>query len=181
MSLVRDLLTGDGPVSRLLPGRQSGPALAMKAFGLFGVPMLGWIKPEVVELNDHSCRLRIRFRRRTRNHVGSMYFGVLCAGADLASGLLAVRHAAKINEEVSLIFKDVRGDFRQKVMGHCFFECQDGEAIAAAVKQADETGERINVPTQILVWPEDGSPEEPAAVFELTLSLKDRQRSKAPQ
>ncbi|MEC7750594.1 MAG: DUF4442 domain-containing protein [Myxococcota bacterium] len=181
MSLVKDLMTGEGLVSRLLPGKQSGLALAMKAFGLFGVPMLGWIRPEVVELDDERCRLRIRFRRRTRNHVGSMYFGVLCAGADLASGLLAVRHAAKVNERIGLIFKDVHGDFRQKVMGHCFFECRDGAAIAEGVRQADRTGERVNVPTRILVWAEGGSPDQPAAVFQLTLSLKDQSTSKAPR
>ena len=55
------------------------------------------------------------------------------------------------------------------------------EAIAEAVRRADETGERVNVPTRIKIWPESGSPEKPAAVFELTLSLKDRSTSKAPR
>lgn len=181
MTVIRDLLLGEGFLGQVLPGAMGSQRVAVKLFGLLGVPMLGWIGPRVVELGPTRCQIKIRLRRRTRNHIGSMYFGVLCAGADLASGLLAVRHASEINDQVGLIFKDIHGEFKKKVMGDCLFECSDGEAIASGVRRAHETGERVNVPTRILVWEESGSRDEPSAVFQLTLSLKDQGKSRAPR
>ena len=55
------------------------------------VPMLLFVGPTVRSLDDDGCAIEIPLGLRTKNHLGSMYFGALCAGADLAAGLNAAK------------------------------------------------------------------------------------------
>ena len=45
------------------------------------------------------------FKRRNKNHVGSMYFGALCVGADLTGGYLAMHHISKGKKENKITFQ----------------------------------------------------------------------------
>ena len=45
----------------------------------------------MVELSDDKCVVKVPLKRRSRNHLRSMYFGALAAGADCAGGLIAMR------------------------------------------------------------------------------------------
>ena len=92
-----------------------------------------------------STALCIPLTRRTKNHVNSMYFAVIAAGADAASGFLAARHIANTQKNIVLVFKDVQGDFLKRADGDAFFTCRNGPEIAAAVRRAADTGERQNV------------------------------------
>jgi len=48
------------------------------------IPLLLFVGPRVLELDEEGCAIEIPLGLRTRNHLGSMYLGVLCAGADVA-------------------------------------------------------------------------------------------------
>ena len=56
------------------------------AFGLTKVPMLLYLTPVVEELNERRCVVRIPLSYRSKNHLNSMYFGSMAAGADCAGG-----------------------------------------------------------------------------------------------
>lgn len=148
--------------------------LFLKAWAFAKVPMIWLTGASVVEATDSRCAIRIPFRRRNRNHLGSVYFGVLCIGADVAGGFLAMRQIHAGGGGVSLIFKDFRAEFLKRAEGDVLFTCADGEAIAALVRQARASGERENMTVIVVATVPSKLGEEPVARFELTLSLKRR-------
>lgn len=138
------------------------------------IPLLFFLRPSVVEANERRTVIRIALSRRSRNHLGSMYFGALCAGADLAGALTAMRCIEASGRRVSLIFKDVRAQFFKRAEGDVLFSCDDGEAVAGLLRRAIESGQREELPVRIVATVPDRLGSEPAAEFLLTLSLKRR-------
>jgi acyl-coenzyme A thioesterase PaaI-like protein len=136
------------------------------------IPMLLPIAPRVLELDDEGCAIEIRLRYAARNHVGSMYVGVLCAGADLASGLNALALIRKRHSKVVPLFKDLEARFLKRADGDVVFRCRQGRAVAEAVEKADATGERITIPIEVVATVPRKYGDEPVARFTLGLSLK---------
>jgi acyl-coenzyme A thioesterase PaaI-like protein len=138
------------------------------------IPMLLAIGPRVLELDDEGCAIEVPLRYHTRNHVGSMYVGVLCAGADLASGLNALRVIRRRKSKVIPVFKDLEAAFLKRADGHVLFRCRQGRAVAAAVEEADATGERVTIPVEVVATVPRKYGDEPVARFTLGLSMKRR-------
>lgn len=150
--------------------------LYLRAFGLLKVPVLFFISPRVEEITDLRCVIKVPLNRRTKNHLNSMYFGVLAAGADCAGGLMAMRLIQEQGNQVSLIFKDFHADFLKRAEGDTLFTCEDGEAIQELVGKAIETGERQNMTVHVTATVPSKLGHEPVAQFKLTLSLKKKKQ-----
>ena len=148
--------------------------MRLRLWTLFRIPLLFFLRPSVVEVSRERTVIRIPLTRRSRNHLGSMYFGALCAGADLAGALTAMRRIEASGRRVSLIFKDVRARFLRRAEGDVVFACEDGAAVAAVVERAIATGEREELPVTIVARVPGDPAMEPAAEFVMTLSLKRR-------
>ena len=148
--------------------------LRLRLWTFAKIPLLFFLRPSVVEATPRRTVVRIPLARRSRNHLGSMYFGALCAGADLAGALTAMRRIEASGRRVSLIFKDVTARFLRRAEGDVLFSCDDGDAIADLVARAIETGEREERPVRIVATVPEKLGAEPAAEFVLTLSLKRR-------
>ena len=88
--------------------------LLVRYFGITKIPLIFFVKPQVLQLNQSQCMIKIPLRRRTRNHLMSMYFGVLAVGADLAGGLLAMQMLARSDHKINLVFKDMHADFLKR-------------------------------------------------------------------
>ncbi len=146
--------------------------LKLRALGMLKIPVLFFISPTVVELNGKRCVVRVPLNFRTKNHLGSMYFGVLAAGADCAGGLIAWKAIEENDPRVKLIFKDFHADFLKRAEGDVHFTSEDGEAVVALVKKAAASGERENLPVHITATCPKKTGDEPVAKFTLTLSLK---------
>ena len=145
----------------------------VRAFALAKIPLLFFAKPRIVRINDHGCVVALPFTRTNKNHLGSVYFGALCIGADAAGGLIAMRALQKIkNGQGSLIFKDFQAKFLKRAEGETFFTCLDGEAILEAVGRAESTLERVELPVRVTATVPKKLGEAPVAEFVLTLSLK---------
>ena len=138
------------------------------------VPLLFFLRPSVVEATPARTVIRVPLTRRSRNHLGSMYFGALCAGADLAGALTAMRRIDASGRRVSLIFKDVKAQFFKRAEGDVLFCCAEGEAVEALVRRAIQSGAREELPVRIVATVPDKLGAEPVAEFLLTLSLKRR-------
>jgi len=138
------------------------------------IPVLLFLGPRVERLDERGCAVTIPFGWRSRNHVGSMYIGALCAGADLAGGLPAARLIWRQHREVVVIFKDLKAEFLKRADGDVLFTCEDGLAVTAAVRQADASGERVTLPVQVVATVPSKYGDEPVARFTLGLSLKKR-------
>jgi len=125
-------------------------------------------------MDGERCILRVPLSRRTRNHLGSMYFGVLCSGADAAAALLGFRLLRERAGRISVIFKDVRAEFLKRAEADVHFACEQGGEIRALLDRAEASGERENLPVRVIATVPSRFGDEPVARFELTLSVKRR-------
>ncbi|VVC74924.1 hypothetical protein AQUSIP_01980 [Aquicella siphonis] len=146
--------------------------LLLWMFSLIRLPMVFWLKPRIVEISENRAVIMMRFNRRTRNHVNSMYFGVLCVGAELAGGTLAMNIFHGQKEKFTFVFKDFGADFLKRCEGDTFFACDEGRIIADTVALARQTGERQNVTLSVIATVPSKYGDEPVGKFRLTLSLK---------
>lgn len=137
--------------------------------GLFKIPMVRFVRPQLLELNGETARIKIRLRRRTKNHLNSMYFGALAVGADLAAGLHAFYYAEQSTKKMSFAFKGVKGEFLMRAESDIVFESNEGGLIRSAVEEALKSGERVNQPINILAIDEAGNE---VAKFEMIVSIK---------
>ena len=145
--------------------------LFVKYFGFTKVPLIFYVNPSVVRLDDEICEVKIPLNRRTKNHLNSMYFGVLATGADLAGGLVAMNEIVISKKNILLSFKDFHADFLKRAEGDVHFVCDQVAELKKFVKTVSETDERQNFKVQInAIVPSKGP--ELVATFTLTLSLK---------
>src|SRR5437868_3259942 len=100
-------------VERVIPA-EVFHTLKIRALGAFQIPLLLFVAPSVVALEDSRCEVKIPLGWRTKNHLGGMYFGVLAAGADLAGGIIAWHVIEKTDPSIKLIFKDFHADFLKR-------------------------------------------------------------------
>lgn len=125
-------------------------------------------------MDGERCVLRVPLGRRTRNHLGSMYFGVLCTGADAAAALLGFRLLEGRRTRISVVFKDVRAEFLRRPEADVHFECSQGREIRDLLDRAEASGERENLPVHVVATVPSISEGEAVARFVLTLSVKSR-------
>jgi acyl-coenzyme A thioesterase PaaI-like protein len=139
------------------------------------IPTFLFLGPRVERLDDDGCEVLIPLNWRTGNHlIRGMYFGALCAGADLAAGLNAARLILSRHRDVRLVFGDIHGEFLKRADGDVLFRARDGRRVSAAVREAVETGERVTLdpPVEVVALVPKKYGEEPVARFRLTMSLK---------
>lgn len=144
----------------------------VRLFGFMKVPLIFWVSPTVVRMDDQECVIKIPLNRRTKNHLNSMYFGVLCTGADLAGGLVAMNEITASKKKVALSFKDFKADFLKRAEGDVHFIVTQIPEIKKFVADVIKSGERMNMPVEIKAVVPSINPEEIVATFVLTLSLK---------
>jgi hypothetical protein len=139
------------------------------------IPTLLFLGPRVEELDDDGCLVSIPLNWRTGNHlIGAMYFGALCAGADLAGGLPAARHIFTRHRGMKLVFGSMHAEFLKRADGDVYFRSRDGRRVTEAVQRAVETGERMTLPVEVIATVPKKYGDDPVARFKLELSLKDK-------
>ena len=156
-----------------MPSREVKTNRLIRQFGIFKVPMIWYCRPKVIEHTDEKIEIKISLRRRTKNHLGSMYFGVLAVGADITGGFLAMDPIQESGRNITLIFKDFKADFLKRPEGDVHFICRDGLEIRDLVKKASGSEERHNYKLNIEATVPSLS-NDIVARFALTLSLKDK-------
>ena len=144
----------------------------VRLFGFLKVPLIFWVDPSVVKMDDNECIIKIPLNRRTKNHLNSMYFGVLCTGADIAGGLVAMNEITASKKKIALSFKDFKADFLKRAEGDVHFIVTQIPEIKHFVTEVIKSGERMNFSVQIKAVVPSINPDEVVANFNLTLSLK---------
>ena len=145
----------------------------IQLFGITKVPMIWYCRPKVIQHTDERIEIKIPLKRKTKNHLGSMYFGALAVGADITGGFLAMNPIQESGRKINLIFKDFKADFLKRPEGDVHFICNDGLAVKELVETVAKSNERHNYKLSIDAIVPSLSPEI-VAKFELTLSLKDK-------
>jgi acyl-coenzyme A thioesterase PaaI-like protein len=148
--------------------------LALRLWAWRSIRLIGWVRPRVIAMDGERCVLRIPLTRRTRNHLGSMYFGALWTGADAAAALLGFQLLRARKSRISVIFKDARAEFVRRPEADVDFACEQGREIRELLDRAEQSGERENLQVHVVATAPEISGDEPVARFELTLSVKKR-------
>ncbi|HMO16972.1 MAG TPA: DUF4442 domain-containing protein [Oligoflexia bacterium] len=144
--------------------------IMLAVIGFLRIPIIGFVRPKLVMLDEKTVRVLICLRRRTKNHLGSMYFGALSVGADIAGGLHAFYFADKLNKKISFSFKSMNANFIKRAESDVTFDCSDGILVREALSRAIEYGERINQVVKVMAF--DNS-QEKVAEFEMIISIKN--------
>lgn len=137
--------------------------------GVLKIPMIGYVRPRLIQLDDDNVAIKIKLRRRTKNHLGSMYFGALAIGADLAAGVHAFYFSEKFGTKISLAFKGFSGEFLKRAESDVIFRCESGAAVLKAFNESKSDGERKNIPIPIKAFDANG---DHVATIEMILSIK---------
>ncbi len=143
-------------------------------FGHFKVPLIGHVKPKLIQIDDQKAIIRIPLKWRNKNHLNSMYFGVLSVGADLAGGLHGFYHADKAKVKASLAFKSFHADFIKRPHEAVYFVSEDGEKVAEMFVRSQKEQKRINEIVRVGAYTgfENNPEPELVASFQLELSIK---------
>lgn len=141
-------------------------------FGHFSVPLIGYLRPKIITLTDDMMVVRIKLGRRSKNHLNSMYFGALAAGADIAGGLHGFYHAKQASSEVSLAFKSFQAQFLKRAESDVYFVSANGMLVKEMLEESRQTGMRVNkmLPVQAFIY--YLTTPELVAEFSLELSIK---------
>lgn len=142
------------------------------AFGWLKVPMIAWVRPKVIELNDQRSVIKIALSRRTKNHLRSMYFGALCVGADVTGGIHMMHFLNHQMGKLSFVFKDFSAVFLRRPEADVHFICDNGPLIKETLEKAKLSKDRENALINIIATTPSLSGDEPVARFTLTLSVK---------
>jgi acyl-coenzyme A thioesterase PaaI-like protein len=137
--------------------------------GLVKIPLIGFVRPRLIELSDEKVAVKIKFRRRTKNHLNSMYFGALAVGADVAGGIHAFYFAEKMNKKVSFAFKSMHAEFLKRAETDVIFECSEGAKIESIIAESFEKQIRIN---QLVRVEAKNLSNEIVATFDMEISVK---------
>jgi acyl-coenzyme A thioesterase PaaI-like protein len=159
-------------ISKLI-SEKTRETLSLRLFGLTKIPLLFYVGVSVAEITPERMVVRIPLRRRTKNHLGSMYFGALCIGADCAPGAFAMYLIRQQPARISMVFKDFQAEFLKRAEGDVDFICAQGTEIAELVALASASNERVERQIDVIATVPSIS-DEPVARFKLTLSLKKR-------
>jgi len=159
-------------ISKLL-SEKTRETLALRLFGFAKIPLLFYVGVSVAELTTERMVVRIPLRRRTKNHLGSMYFGALCIGADCAPGAFAMYLIRQQPARIFMVFKDFQAEFLKRAEGDVDFICDQGKEIRELVALAAASDERVEKQVEVIATVPSLS-DEPVARFKLTLSLKKR-------
>jgi len=141
-------------------------------FGFFKIALIGYLRPRLIELDEQHIVVRLPLKRRSKNHLGSMYVGALVVGADIASGLHGFYFADKEQCRVSLIFKSLQGQFYKRPEQDVYFVNQMGKDILDMIQQSKKSGARINKPIIVKAFTNYPDAKEAVAEFTFELSIK---------
>lgn len=137
--------------------------------GKFKIPLLGFTGVKLVDIDETTVTVKIKLKRRTKNHLNSMYFGALAVGADVAGGIHAFYFANVHQKKVSFAFKGMSCEFIKRAESDCTFISTDGKKVEDAILKSIATGDRVNETTHVNVYDAE---KELVATFEMIVSVK---------
>ena len=137
--------------------------------GLLKIPIVSFMRPRLISIYDETVRVKIKLRRRTKNHLKSMYFGALAVGADIAGGIHVFYFAEKASYNLTFAFKGLKADFIKRAESDILFESTEGLLVKQAIELSKSSGERVNQTIHVKAIDQN---QEVVATFEMIVSVK---------
>lgn len=146
----------------------------LRSFTLLKLPLIAFLGPRVDRMDEERVEITIPLSYRSKNHLGSMYFGALATGADLALGFLVMREIQKREKKIELIFASFQAEFLKRAKADVKFVFDQGAALQEMLDEVTESAERVTREFDVVALTPSVSGDEPVARFKLGLSLKNR-------
>lgn len=140
------------------------------------IPLIGFCGARVIEVSDQRTVLKVPLGFRTKNHLGAMYFGALAIGSELCIAMLAVKKIQESGLKIDFLFKDYKAEFLKRAEGDVHFICEEVQVVVAQINEAKNSSERINRTMTAYAIVPAISRTDKIATFELTLSVKNREK-----
>ena len=137
--------------------------------GRVRIPLIGYTNPKLLSIDAQSVRVRIKLRRRTKNHLNSMYFGALAVGADIAGGIQVFYFSKMIGKEISFAFKGMNAEFIKRAESDIIFESTQGGLIKAAIDKSIAEKSRVNENIEVRALNDQ---QEIVARFDMIVSVR---------
>ena len=147
---------------------------SLRLFAWTRIPMIAILRPTLLAADAERCVVRFPLSWLSKNHLGSLYFGALCIGADLAGGLIVMNLIRARHSRVAFLFKDFQADFHKRAEGTTVFACHDGRMLGSLLDRAEASGEREEGTVTVTATTPEKLGDEPVATFRLTISMKKR-------
>ena len=157
-------------------GKNFKENLFLSLYAWTKIPLIGFCTPVVIEASNQRTVLKIPLGFRTKNHLGAMYFGALAIGSELSIAMLAVKLIGESGERIDFLFKDYKAEFLKRAEGDVHFICEEAQTVVEQINEAKTSTERINRTMTAYAIVPSVSETEKVATFELTLSVKKRQK-----
>ena len=147
---------------------------SLRLFAFYRIPLIAIVRPTLLKADAESCVVKIPLSWLVKNHLGSLYFGALAIGADVAGGLIVMNLIRARRSRVAFLFKDFHADFHKRAEGTTVFSCHDGKKLRTLLERAEASGEREEDIVEVIATVPDKLGDEPVATFRLTISMKKR-------
>lgn len=106
------------------------------------IPLAGGLGIRVEEVTDLRAVASLPLKRRTRNHVGSIYFGAQMTLMELTMGLLLFKRYPP--GPYGVLVKRVEADFHAKAKGRVTAVCEPGaEMLSDFTSQLAKSGDKV--------------------------------------
>jgi len=102
------------------------------------IPSATGLGLKVETLTDARSQASLPLKRRTKNHVGSVYFGAQMTLMEITMGLVLFRHFPP--GPYGMLVNRVEADFHAKAKGSVRAVCEPGEAVQELRAQLDKKG-----------------------------------------
>jgi len=144
----------------------------LQGLGFLKIPLIFAVRPKIIRLDDEQCVLTVSFRRQVKNHLNSIYFGALVIAAECTGGIAVMKEIMDSGEKVSLVFSHFEATFLKRVEGDAHFTCSNIPALKELVRTVVASGEREELPFEVVATCPNKFGDEPVALFLVTVSLK---------
>ncbi len=138
---------------------------ALFRLGLMRVPMMGYIRPRLVELSANKVVVRVDLSRRTRNMYTSMFLGAFTVAADCVAGVFPVKFMLETGHRVPPIVKTSSAEYYKRLNSYAHFTCTQGDELTRLCKQAVATGQRLEASIDVLGTAPQEFGDEPVAII----------------
>ena len=142
---------------------------ALNRFLLLKIPIAWLAGIRVREVSDHRTVLSLRHGWINQNPFGSVYFGVLVMGGELATGIPLYRAVSRSGRRVSMLVKEQQAAFHKKATGRIRFVFEDDGSVARHLDAAVQTGRKQVFDLRSEAYNEAG---EKVATFVFRWSIK---------
>ncbi len=143
--------------------------LKFRLFLLAKLPAAFFCGVRVASAGEERCTVTVPYKWMSQNPFRSTYFACLAMAAEMSTGLLGMAQIYKRQPGVSMLVRNIEGEFMKKATGKTIFVCEDGALIRQLVEESIATGESRSVRTKSTGTNSDG---EVVAVFYITWSFK---------